>query len=242
MPALTPAPGMRPGIQNWQQYQTFINLYNEIAQKVLTYENNRMGLITILNRALPAIQTRRDFQVRGGSRMTKGELLNIYAQNPEYMNPFSFFIFFNAYVRTPGYLYGNWSAWMRGLVGQLGIKAAIPGANALPLNEHHADLFIGNPPDYFSVLDGWLQRYYDLLDKDVATRLWRLAKYATCNLPPAPNATNPTARQFIEDFNDVAPRLQMNAGLMSAGLNWMNPGVWVRANYTDYHTYYLNAY
>lgn len=247
MAAPTPASGMRPGIQNYQNYQTFINLYNEIAKKVLTYHDKRAELVKILQEAIPIThQKKQDFQVTGTQeqrrRITKEDLLNIYAEKPKTMNPFSFFALFNAYIRRGG-LYGNWSAWMRGLVCQLKIDADIPDAEGLPINVHHGELFHpGNPPEYFSVLDGWLQTYYVLMPEEVVERLWRLAKYATYKLPPEPRTNDSDARQFIDDFNDVAPRLkEMNSGLMSAGLNWMNPGVWVRANYTNYNAYYSEA-
>lgn len=248
MPAPAPAKRRRPGIIHYQQYHRFINLYNAIAQEVLKYKDKRELLVKILRQAIPPAQVESVIQVHDRAPITKMELLDIYAQHSEWMNPFSFFAFFSTFLGGPAGLYGNWRAWMEELVGQLGINAALPPETVFPMAVHHPELYHpGNPPDYFSVLDGWLQTHYLLTNKDVVDRLWRLAEYATYKLPPNPiainpNALDPNARQFMEDFNDIAPRLIMSSGLMSGGLNWMNPGVWVRANYTEYYEYNWNTF
>lgn len=240
MSAPLPAPGKKPGLVNPAMYKDFIELYNQIAQKVLTFENNRKKLVEILMGAMPRAQLGKVFTVDGKGEMTKLELATKYLNNPEWMNPFSFFIFLNAYL--PPNPVGNWNSWMDNLGRAFAINKTLVDNAKMQMpwpdngNQHYPQY--ANRAHYFNVLDGWMQNYFEINDPDTVTRLWRLATYATYKLPPDPNTKDPVEKQFINDFNAVAPRLRRNVALMSAGLNWMNPGVWIRASYTRYQDYY----
>jgi len=238
MPAPAPAQGMRPGILNPGNFKQFINLYNAIAKKVLDPKNKQKELTNILYDVMPEGQRNLPIAADPDGNMTKGKMLDFYMKNPETMNPFTFFAFFNTYVR-PGGLYNNWSAWIRGVCGSLGVTAEIPESeDGLPVGGHHPCLFHTPPPQYFSVLDGWFQGYRNIQLEDTVNRLWNLAEYAASNQPPDPNDNTAEKARFRRDFNLVTPLLNMNTGLMSGGLNWMNPGVWIRANYIIYRDYY----
>ena len=239
MPAPVPAPGKNPGLVNPRRYQDFIELYNQIAKNVLTFKGNRKRLAEILIGAMPRPQLGRVFQVHGNGWMTKLELATLYLDNPEWLNPFSFFVFFNAYL--PPNRVDNWNAWINNLGKAFSIDEKLI-AKAIaqmpwPLNADQHYPQHANNAHYFNVLDGWMQNYFEINDKDTVERLWRLADYAANRLPPYPNTKDPVEQQFIKDFNTVAPRLRTEP-LLSAGLNWMNPGVWIRAAYTRYQDYY----
>jgi len=233
-------------------YQDFIELYHEIALNVLKFKNNRAELVDILIRAMPEAQKDRDFAVyKRQQRLGKLKLAQEYMANPEWINPFSFFMFFNSYLasglgnastRLKPQLDVNWRTWIDNLVLELSIDCSrvnvAQAKKQMPYpdngEQHHP---FANRAHYFAVNDGWLQNYYQITDKVTVDLLWRLANYATNRLPPDPNTTIPDEIQFIEDFNAVAPRLRSKP-LLSSGLNWMNPGVWIRTPYTNYQKYH----
>lgn len=244
MPVPVPAQGMRPGIQNHTDFEQFINLYNAIAKKILDYKDKRKELTDILDAVMQSDampEGQRDQAITfnfDGPRTKEWLLKEFYMENPETMNPFTFFAFFNTYVQQGG-LYNNWSAWIRGVCGSLGVTAEIPESeDGLPVGGHYPCLFPDGTPNYFSVLDGWFQGYRNIQLEDTVNRLWNLAEYAASNQPPDPNDNTAEKARFRRDFNLVTPLLNMNTGLMSGGLNWMNPGVWIRANYIIYRDYY----
>jgi hypothetical protein len=238
MSAPSPAPGQKPGLVKPGKYADFIELYNQIAKKVLLYKDQREKLADILITSMPNAQRNREFQVAGNGRMTKLQLAKIYKENPGWMNPFSFFAFFNLYL--PPNRVGNWKTWLANLGGAFALDAGLVerAKNQMPWpheeDQHYRE---HTPAHYFETLDGWMQNYHEITDKDVVDRLWRLADYATNKLPPNPETKDDIEKQFIKDFNAIAPILRVEP-MLTAGLNWMNPGVWIRIARVRYADYY----
>lgn len=224
--------------------QNFHNFYQAVAKKVLTYRDDRVALAKILQQSIPREEPNNNITLIDGTTTNKKEIAADFIKRPVLISPFSFFVFFNAYIGTlERTIWPRWEAWTQSLQEELSLDPAItlPTRQDLPYRVHpHA------AAHYFEVMDGWLQMYKELGRGNLPKILWNVAEYATHNPPPNPAQADDNVRAFINAFNSAQVALRVvNAALLCGGLNWLNPWNWPRVGGAamndcggDYRGYY----